>query len=278
MILTVAVAAVMVPALVYTAMHPQTVTSTVKQIAYHMPAQIKNFHVAVVAARPTPTPRPSATPAPTPTPNPKASKAPTKTELAHLAHLKHAHALALAALRAKKLALSGQLSDSSGSASLDTTADTTASTSTGSQSEQAQTTSAGNSGTANNGAAGGISTASGAATPAAIAAAPQQQPQADATPVYEPDVVVDARFKQRVEPDYPDVAKEENAQGTAVVLATVGPTGKVLSVHIDQSTGNKLLDAAALSAARESLFVAPEVNGKPATETYRMVYTFSLSG
>ncbi len=277
MILTVAVAAVMVPALVYTVMHPQAVTSTVKQIAYHMPAHIKNFHVAVVAARATPTPQPSVTPAPTPTPNPKASKAPTKTELAHLAHLKHAHALALAALRAKKLALSGQLSDSSGSASFDTTADTTASSS-GSQSGQAQTTSAGNSGTANNGAAGGVSSTSGAATPQAIAAAPQQQPQADATPVYAPDVVVDARFKQRVEPDYPDVAKEENAQGTAVVLATVGPTGKVLSVRIDQSTGNKLLDGAALSAARESLFVAPEVDGKPATETYRMVYTFSLSG
>ena len=114
-----------------------------------------------------------------------------------------------------------------------------------------------------------------AATAAALAAA-DQQPQADATPVYAPDVVVDARFLHQAEPDYPEVAKAQNAQGTAVVFATVGPKGNVLSTHIDQSTGNKLLDAAALSAARDSTFAAPEINGKPATETYRLVYTFAL--
>jgi protein TonB len=79
-----------------------------------------------------------------------------------------------------------------------------------------------------------------------------------------------------VQPDYPNVAKEQNAQGTAVVLATIGPNGNVLATRIDQSTGNKLLDQAALAAARSSSFEPPRINGKPATETYRLVYTFQL--
>jgi len=62
------------------------------------------------------------------------------------------------------------------------------------------------------------------------------------------------------------------------VLATVGPKGTVMSVSIEQSTGNKLLDDSALAAARASRFVPPEIDGKPATETYRIVYTFDLSG
>jgi protein TonB len=114
-----------------------------------------------------------------------------------------------------------------------------------------------------------------AATPAAVAAA-QQQPAADATPVYAPDTVVDARFIHEVQPDYPAIAKEQGAEGTAVVFATVGPKGNVMSTRIDQSTGNRLLDQAALSAARESSFEAPEINGREATETYRIVYTFAL--
>lgn len=101
-------------------------------------------------------------------------------------------------------------------------------------------------------------------------------PDAQPTPVYAPTVVVEARFIDRVAPAYPDIAREQGAQGTAIVLATVGPKGFVISVALDQSTGNKVLDQSALSAARASKFQPPEIDGKPATETYRIVYTFSL--
>jgi len=102
-------------------------------------------------------------------------------------------------------------------------------------------------------------------------------PDAEPTPVYAPRVVVDARFVDRVAPVYPDIAREQGAQGTAIVLATVGPKGNVLAVALDQSTGNKVLDQSALSAARTSRFAPPEIGGKPATETYRIVYTFDLN-
>jgi protein TonB len=163
--------------------------------------------------------------------------------------LKRAHLIAVAALgtHAKKLASNGQTSDVSGLS----TSSTFDSPGTGSS---------------------GVTTSSGA-TAAPNAVAP---PAADATPVYAPEMVVEARFVHQAQPDYPEVAKEQNAQGTAVVMATIGPNGNVISTRIDQSTGNKLLDGAALTAARQSTFEPPMINGKPATETYRLVYTFAL--
>ncbi len=109
-----------------------------------------------------------------------------------------------------------------------------------------------------------------AATAPPAAATPQP------TPIYEPAVVVDARFVSQVQPIYPEIPKSQGIQGTAIVLVTVGPDGNVISLSISQSTGNRLLDAAALEAARSSKFQAPEVDGHPATQTYRIVYTFAL--
>jgi TonB family protein len=259
MMLTVAVAAVIVPAMIYTALHPSTVSSTVSKIAKHLPLPTKDIRIAIVASRSTPTPQPSATP--NASPSPKASKAGTAAEQAHLAHLKRAHALALAAAHAKKLASTDQTSDINTAGGTDGAGNTDA-------------TPASDSGAATNSTSG--LTTSATAAPAAVAAADQAQPVADATPVYAPEMVVEARFTHQAKPDYPDVAKEQNAEGTAVVLATIGPDGHVLSARIDQSTGNKLLDGAALAAARESGFEPPKINGKPATETYRLVYTFAL--
>jgi len=103
-------------------------------------------------------------------------------------------------------------------------------------------------------------------------------PNAQPTPVYAPTIVVDARFVDRVTPVYPDIAKEQGVGGTAIVLATIGPDGRVLSVSVDQSTGNRQLDSAAIAAAHSSRFEPPEIDGKPATETYRIVYTFDPNG
>jgi TonB family protein len=242
-------AVIIVPALIYTALHPANVTSTMKQFARHMPVQIKDIgRVSIVATRTTPTPQPSATPSAAPSATPASKEKITPAQIAHAAHLRRAHELALAAaaIHSKKLASNGQISDSSGNV------DTSGST--------------------------GMTTASTSATtvPGTGASAGQQQPVADATPVYAPEMVVEARFVHQAQPDYPEVAKAQNAEGTAVVFATIGPSGSVISTRIDQSTGNKLLDAAALVAARDSTFEPPMINGKPATETYRLVYTFAL--
>jgi TonB family protein len=116
-----------------------------------------------------------------------------------------------------------------------------------------------------------------ATLPPVTSAAPTPTPTPEATPIYEPAVVVEARFISQIQPIYPEIAKQQGIQGTAIILATVGPHGNVIDETVGQSTGNRLLDAAALDAARASKFQAPEVDGHPATETYRIVYTFALN-
>jgi TonB family protein len=259
-ILTIATAAVIVPAMVYGLMHQTEVRTTVRQLAHHVPLQVKALRIAIVASRATPTPKPTTTPTPAATTTPAAHATAAALALsAHEAHLRRLHEQALAAAaHARKIASTGQTSDIAGTGTM--ASGETGQTGTGS----AGLTTAATTQTA----------ATAAPTPATVAVA--QAPDADATPVYAPDVVVDARFTHQVPPDYPAIAKDQGAQGTAVVLATIGPDGKVISTHIDQSSGNKMLDDAALEAARQSGFQPPIINGKPATETYRLVYNFSL--
>jgi len=88
-------------------------------------------------------------------------------------------------------------------------------------------------------------------------------------------VIVSARFIHEVHPQYPRDAMEQGEQGTVIVLLTAGPQGPS-DFRIWTSSGYPSLDIAALEAAKESTYSAPEVNGEPAIETYRAIYTFSL--
>jgi periplasmic protein TonB len=89
-------------------------------------------------------------------------------------------------------------------------------------------------------------------------------------------IVVSARFIHRVQPDYPEEAMKADEEGTVIVTLTIGPDG-VSDVRVWESSGFPDLDRAALLAAKESTYSIPEVNGEPATETYRVIYTFSLN-
>jgi protein TonB len=78
-----------------------------------------------------------------------------------------------------------------------------------------------------------------------------------------------------VQPDFPETERERGAHGTSVVLVTIDPKGNVVKAAVGSSSGYPGLDRAAMVAARESQFVAPRINGHPATETYRVVYDFN---
>ncbi len=109
------------------------------------------------------------------------------------------------------------------------------------------------------------------AKPVQIAAAPPPTPAT----INASDRVVEARMIYAATPDYPDIARDQGARGTSVVFVTVDPAGSIVHMSIASSSGNPSLDRAALSAARSSRYVAPKVDGKPATETYRVTYDFS---
>ncbi len=89
-------------------------------------------------------------------------------------------------------------------------------------------------------------------------------------------VIKDATFLNKIEPAYPDFCRESGIQGVVVVLVTLGPEGRVLDVHVEQPSTCGAMDQAALAAARRSTYTAPLVDGRPATQTYRIVYTFQL--
>jgi protein TonB len=65
---------------------------------------------------------------------------------------------------------------------------------------------------------------------------------------------VDARVVHAQPADYPELAQREGVTGTAFVKVDLLPTGDIAGVSIAESSGNSLLDHAALDAVRESRF------------------------
>lgn len=114
-------------------------------------------------------------------------------------------------------------------------------------------------------------------TPAQTSQTQAPQPEVSSTPVDARDIIVSARFINRVEPVFPPEAMDQGVEGTVIVLITIGPDGVASDVRVWQSSGNAALDRAAIQAAQLSTYAPPEVNGQPATQTYRIIYTFYLN-
>jgi protein TonB len=86
---------------------------------------------------------------------------------------------------------------------------------------------------------------------------------------------VDPVTKNPVQPEYPEIAREQGASGTAQVKVTLDASGNVLSVSILQSTGSKVLDDSALAAAKASTY-SPEIdNCQPIGGQYRFTADFT---
>jgi protein TonB len=100
--------------------------------------------------------------------------------------------------------------------------------------------------------------APGVAAPAASAAhevAPQTAAVAAPPATNEIMVTTDARFRARpVAPEYPPRARQMGVEGTTVLRALVGEAGDTLELIVWQGSGMRLLDEAALAAARQWRF------------------------
>ena len=59
------------------------------------------------------------------------------------------------------------------------------------------------------------------------------------------------------QPKYPEVARQQGWEGTALLRVEVGERGTVTTVHVIQSSGHRVLDDAAVQAVRSAKFVAP---------------------
>jgi protein TonB len=68
----------------------------------------------------------------------------------------------------------------------------------------------------------------------------------------------DAATTNAVQPDFPEIARQQGAAGVTKVKVSLSATGGVVAVSVYKSAGNAALDQAALAAARASSYT-PEI-------------------
>ena len=95
-----------------------------------------------------------------------------------------------------------------------------------------------------------------------------------AAPVAE--VFVPPAFLLRREPAYPDRARRAGAEGVVGVRISLSAEGAVRQVELTQSSGSRLLDEAALAAARASTFAPASRNRSPVAAEAEASYRFEL--
>lgn len=112
--------------------------------------------------------------------------------------------------------------------------------------------------------------------PAAAAAVPTQGRVLAAAPAPVAEVFVPPSFLRRQEPAYPERARRAGAEGVVGVRIALAADGSVRQVELTQSSGSRLLDEAALAAARASTFAPASRNRAPVDSEAVASYRFEL--
>jgi protein TonB len=79
-------------------------------------------------------------------------------------------------------------------------------------------------------------------------------------------------------PQYPELARQAGIEGQAVVKALVDVDGSIMAVQILKSSGNQMLDEAALAAARKSTFTPAKQRDKFVRVWVSIPIRFKLTG
>ena len=113
-----------------------------------------------------------------------------------------------------------------------------------------------------------------AASVAAVVAEPKVVAVAPPPPVAE--VFVPPAFRARQEPAYPERARRAGVAGVVVVRIVLAADGAVRQVEVAASSGSRLLDEAALAAARTSTFEPATRDRAPVESEAVANYRFEL--
>jgi protein TonB len=82
------------------------------------------------------------------------------------------------------------------------------------------------------------------------------------------------KLVRRVDPPYPELAREAHVQGTVILEATTDIHGRVAAVRVLRSI--PLLDQAAIDAVRQWVYEPLLLNGRPRPVTFTVTVTFVL--
>ncbi len=77
---------------------------------------------------------------------------------------------------------------------------------------------------------------------------------------------------------YPAVARMLGVEGVATVGISLSPSGRLIRAWPIQSTGNRLLDAAAMDAAQDTRYAAERAECNAVGGNYKIEVDFSLDG
>ena len=89
-------------------------------------------------------------------------------------------------------------------------------------------------------------------------------------------IFVPPQFRVRTEPAYPERARRAGAEGVVGIRIVLAANGSVRQVELTQSSGSRLLDEAALTAARASSFAPASRNRAPVDSEAVATYRFEL--
>ncbi|MFA9452986.1 MAG: energy transducer TonB, partial [Candidatus Aminicenantaceae bacterium] len=79
---------------------------------------------------------------------------------------------------------------------------------------------------------------------------------------------------RRVDPQYPELARQARVEGRVIIEATTDAYGRVQSVRVLRSI--PLLDQAAIDAVRQWVYEPMLINGKPRGVIFTVTVTFKL--
>lgn len=85
------------------------------------------------------------------------------------------------------------------------------------------------------------------------------------------------RLVERVQPDYPELARQAGVEGLVLVHALVGTRGRVLDVRVNERHSVPLLDDSALAAVRRWTFTPAVTNGRAVAVWIAIPVRFSLA-
>jgi TonB family protein len=83
-----------------------------------------------------------------------------------------------------------------------------------------------------------------------------------------------AEIINKVQPEYPPIARAAHATGEVVVMIIIDEEGTVIAAQV--VSGHPLLQAAAATAARESTFKPTLIKGQPVKVQGTITYNFKL--
>jgi len=91
-----------------------------------------------------------------------------------------------------------------------------------------------------------------------------------------PRFVIPSAGRSNPKPHYPERARAEGREGTALLRVTVLSTGKVGAALIEQSSGHDDLDRSAVEAVMKWTFLPARRGENPVTSSVRIPVTFAL--